>query len=45
MRRLRLPVPSPTVSSFRGVESRTRDDGIGGFNDEYTVSYGNKQDL
>jgi hypothetical protein len=45
MGRLCLPVPPPVVSIFRGVESRTRDDGTGGFNDEYTVFGGNTQDL
>jgi hypothetical protein len=45
MGRLRLPVPPPAVSSFRGVEGRTRDDGTCGLNDGYTVSGGNTQDL
>jgi hypothetical protein len=45
MGRLHLPVHSIAVSSFRGVKSRTRDDGTGGFNDEYMFSGGNTQDL
>jgi hypothetical protein len=45
MGRFRLPVPSPAVSSFRGVDSRTRDDGICSFNNEYAVSGGNTRSL
>jgi hypothetical protein len=38
-------VAAATQGVAARLESRTRDDGTGSFNDEYTVSGGNTQDL